>query len=106
MTLQADLKALETDAGTWDTISSTLSAAASSADGISLGTPELSWAAEVTGLTTTYAEFQTQVADRLREGEKNTSTLADGLRAVKSAYESTDAHARDEMDGLWDAVSE
>lgn len=105
MTLQADLNALETDAGTWDTISSTLAFAAGSADGLTLGTPQLSWAAEVTGLTTTYADFQDQVAERLRQGEANTSELAGGLRQVKRSYESTDTTVRDNYVGLWDAAS-
>jgi hypothetical protein len=102
MTLQADLNALAADAGAWDVISSTLGAAASSADGLTLGTAELSWAAEVTGLTSTYAEFQSTVSGRLREGEKNTTELADGLRQVKASYESTDAATRDDFVGLWD----
>ena len=106
MTLQADLTALATDATAWDTISTTLSDAADAADALTLGTAELSWAAEVTGLTATYAEFQALVASRLRQGSTNTDQMADGLRLVKSSYESTDASVRDDYVGLWDAVSD
>lgn len=106
MTLQADLQALETDANTWDDVSSTLSSAAGTATGLHLGTPQLSWAAEVTGLTSTYSTVREFMASRLTEGSTATAEMASGLRTVKAAFEGTDGSTANRFDGLWDAVSE
>ncbi len=105
MTLEADLKALATDAGMWDGISATLGTAKGAVPALALGTPELSWAAEVTGLTTTYSDFLVLVETRIGQGETETATLGEGLLRVKAAYEDTDTSARGEFDGLWEPVS-
>lgn len=102
MTLQADLNALGADAATWDGISSALSSASGGVAGLDLGTPELSWAAEVTGLTTTYADFQEKLIGLLDGGTTEASNVAGALRQIKAAYEDTDTTARDQFDGLWE----
>lgn len=106
MTLQTDLQALETDAQTWDDVSSTLSTAAPKATDLSLTVGELSWAADVTGLATTYQTYVDFVAARLGEGADETATIAAGLRQVKAAFEGAEGSNINQFDGLWDAVSE
>lgn len=106
MTLQADLQALLTDSATWSDTSLTLSTAATSAAGLWLGTSQLSWAAEVTGLTQTYADFVDQVAERLRQGRDNTAEMAGGLKMVHAEFVGTDGSVRNDLDGQWDAMNE
>ena len=101
---QADLNALEQDAQTWDGVAEDLGSAASAASQITLDTGALSWAAEVVGLTSTYADYLTFVSDRLDQGQQRTGQIAEGLRTVKRSYESTDASVRDDFVGLWDAT--
>lgn len=102
MTLQSDLNALAADATTWDNISAALTSASGGVGSLNLGTPELSWAAEVTGLTTTYSDFQEKLTGLLDGGTTETSNVAGALRQIKAAYEDTDTSARDQFDGLWE----
>jgi len=101
--MQAELAALEKDAVVWDNASSDLGGGSTAVTGLTLDTGAMSWAAEVTGLTTTYADFLTHVSGLLDEGKTNTAQIAEGLRTVKRSYESADADTRDDFVGLWDA---
>ncbi len=105
MTLEADLKALETDAGTWQGVSETLSSASSATWSLDLGISQLSWAAQPTGLDTEYDAFVEHVRGLLDGGTKNTGEIAAALRLVKASYESTDASVRDDYVGLWNPIS-
>ncbi|GAA4675489.1 hypothetical protein [Nocardioides nanhaiensis] len=101
--LQSDLDALAADAATWDDTSTALNQASLDALFLTLTVSDMSWAAEVTGLLDTYSDFRTHVSGLLGEGATNTGEIAEGLRAVKRSYESTDASVRDDYVGLWDA---
>lgn len=105
MTLQADLKALENDAGTWDDVATALASASNATWGLALGLGDLSWAALPTGLDTEYDRFLEHVRGLLSLGTTRTSQIAGALREVKASYESTDATVRDDFTGLWDPVS-
>lgn len=105
MTLQADLNALETDAGTWDDVSETIATASNSTWALALGLGDWSWAASPTGLEDEYDAFVEHVRGLLSLGATRTSTIAGALRTVKRSYESTDASVRDDYVGLWDPIS-
>jgi hypothetical protein len=58
MTYEVQLEALKADADMWDETSSTLLDASTNAWSLNLHEYELSWAAEVVGLTDTYSAIQ------------------------------------------------
>lgn len=104
MTLQSSLDALESDAVRWDTTSHTLADAGTAAQGLALGTSQLSWAADETGLTATYEQIRAKVAGLLTEGGEQTGAIATRLRQVKRDYEGTDEAARARLAGSWDVA--
>ena len=102
MTLEADLAALTSDATVWDDTSDTLANAVRTINGLVLTTSQLSWAAEITGLTAEYAAFVSRAAELVNQGRLEAASMADGLRQVRDGYEDTDTGSREEFVGLWD----
>lgn len=106
MSFQVALEALGTDASRWDDVSAALDGASTSATGLTLTTAQLSWAAEVVGLTTTYEAMRAKTERLLREGATETSTVAEGLRTVSTTYEGSDETARQRLESAWAPVDE
>jgi hypothetical protein len=104
MTYEVQLEALKTDADMWDETSSTLLNASTNAWGLNLGEYELSWAAEVVGLTDTYSAIQAKVAGLLSEGSTETSNISGTLRAIKRNYEQNEDNAEQHYKGAWEPV--
>jgi hypothetical protein len=102
MTYEVALEALAKDAQMWEETGSTLLTATTSAWDQNLGTSELSWAADVVGLTTTYSSLQAKVAGLLSEGSTETRNIASTLLAIKRAYEENEQRAEAAYDGAWE----
>lgn len=102
MTYEVALRALATDATMWDETSSVLLTASTSAWDQNLGTSELSWAADVVGLTTTYCLLQSKVAALLSEGSTETANIASTLLAIKKSYEDNEQRAESAYRGAWE----
>lgn len=101
MSFEVALEALGDDAGVWDGVSGTLSTATTSASSLTLTTSQLSWAAEVVGLTTTYESMREKIERLLREGTTATETIAANLRTVKTTYEGHDEAAKQRLASAW-----
>lgn len=101
MTYEVQLAALKTDADMWDQTSSDLLTACTSAWGLNLGEYELSWAAEVVGLTTTYSSIQSKVAGLLSEGSTETGNISSTLMTIRHNYEQNEDNAEQEYKGAW-----
>lgn len=106
MSFQVALQALGADAGVWDDVSTALDGATTSASGLTLTTAQLSWAAEVIGLTTTYEAMRAKTERLLGEGATETSTIAEGLRTVKTTYEGSDEGAKARLESAWAPIDE
>lgn len=104
MTYEVQLEALKTDADMWEQTSSTLLDASTNAWGLNLGEYELSWAAEVVGLTDTYAAIQSKVAELLSEGSTETSNISSTLRTIKRNYEQNEDNAEQHYKGAWEPI--
>lgn len=102
MTLKAAIKALHTDAATWDETSQVLSGAAGEASVLTLSEGQLSWASRPTGLLDTYAEIQAKVTTLLRQGTQVHADLSRTLDEVAVAYERNDEEAARRLGGVWD----
>ncbi|GAB2762740.1 hypothetical protein GCM10027020_13730 [Nocardioides salsibiostraticola] len=102
MTLETDLQSLTSDAAVWDDSSDTLANAVGTINELVLTTSQLSWAAEVTGLTAEYAAFVSRAAELVNQGRLETASMAVGLRQVRDGYEDSDTDSREELAGLWD----
>ena len=101
MTLKVALEALAADAGVWDDVSSTLGGARDSATGLTVTQGQMSWAADVTGLLQTYESMRSKTETLLGDGSTQTSTIAHGLRQVKTTYEGSDQAAVDRLSSAW-----
>lgn len=104
MTYEVQLAALKKDADLWSSTSDTLLTAENSAWGLTLGENEMSWAAEVVGLTTSYDSVQNKVAMLLAGGCTQTGAISDTLLAVKANYEKNEASAERQYKGAWEPV--
>ena len=104
MTYEVQLRALKTDADTWDQTSSDLLNAGTNAWGLNLGEYELSWAAETVGLTTTYSSIQAKVAGLLSEGSTETSNISSTLMTIKHNYEQNEDNAEQHYRGAWEPI--
>ena len=104
MTYEVQLAALKSDADMWDETSSTLLNACTDAWALNLGEYELSWAAEVVGLTTTYNSIQSKVAGLLSEGSTETSNIASTLMTIKHNYEVNEDNAEAHYQGAWEPI--
>jgi hypothetical protein len=98
------LEALKTDADMWDQTSTTLLNACTNAWGLDLGEYELSWAAEVVGLTDTYTAIQSKVAGLLSEGSTETSNISSTLLTIKRNYEQNEDNAEQHYKGAWEPI--
>ncbi|MFC7488015.1 hypothetical protein ACOCJ7_18375 [Knoellia sp. CPCC 206453] len=105
MSFEVALQALGDDAAVWDDVSSTLSTATTSASSLTLSTSQLSWAADVVGLTTTYESMRAKIERLLREGTTETDTIAANLRTVKTTYEGHDEAAKQRLAAAWSPKS-
>ncbi|MFQ6172657.1 hypothetical protein ACK8HX_13695 [Oryzobacter sp. R7] len=106
MSFRVALEALSADAGVWDEVSTTLDGASTTAAGLGLTTSQLSWAAEVVGLTATYESMRAKTERLLGEGATQTSTIAEGLRTVKTTYEGSDEAAKQRLESAWAPIDE
>ncbi len=102
MTYEVALDDLTADAKTWDETSSALQTASSSAWAQNLATGDLSWAAEVVGLTSTYAALRAKVAGLLSEGATETGNISSTLIAVRRNYAENEQQAQHSYRGLWE----
>ena len=102
MSIDVALEALTADAALWEDASSTLNTAAWSASALTLTTSSLSNVAADVGLVTVYEQARARIERLLREGSEELQTIADTLRAVRTAYESQDASQRATYGGLWE----
>jgi len=101
MTLKVALEALASDAGVWDDVSSTLGSARDSASGLTVTQAQMSWASDVTGLLQTYEAMRAKTEGLLGGGATQTSTIAQGLRTVKTTYEGSDQAAVERLSSAW-----
>src|SRR6476469_7668080 len=101
MTLKVALEALSSDAGVWDDVSTTLGSARDSATGLTVTQGQMSWAADVTGLLQTYEAMRSKTERLLGGGATQTSTIAQGLRTVKTTYEGSDQAAVQRLSSAW-----
>lgn len=101
MTLQADLDALTSEAGVWDTTADTLKTAGTAVDGLTLDESAFSFITFTTDVGATYAQAQTHVSTILWAGHTEAGNIANALRTVRSEYESTDAHTQAHVKGIW-----
>lgn len=101
MTLKVALEALAEDAGVWDEVSTTLASARDSAAGLTVTENEMSWASDVTGLLQTYESMRSKTEALLGGGATETSTIAEGLRTVKTTYEGSDQAAVERLSSAW-----
>jgi hypothetical protein len=104
MTYEVQLAALKSDADTWDETSSTLLTAENNAWSQTLGEYELSWAAEVVGLTTTYNDIQNKVAMLLAGGSTETGKISTTLLTIKHNYEVNEDNAEQQYQGAWEPI--
>ncbi len=102
MTLQVAIEALRADAEVWDGVAAVVGRAGQEAGSLGLGESELSWAANPTGLITTYAEIQQKAARLLGEGAQALGRLGAALDSVAMAYERDDEDAARRLKGTWD----
>lgn len=102
MTYKVALEALSSDATLWEATSTALISASTQSDWQDLNVDQLSWAAEVTGLTLTYNALQTKVQTLLSQGGTETANIAKTLRTVKKNYEENEQKARESYKGTWD----
>lgn len=102
MTYEVALHALGKDAAMWEQTSSVLTDEGGNARMLNLTTADLSFAADWTGLTTTYAGVQSKVADLLTGGGTETEHIATVLRTVKKNYEDNEAKAKASYHGTWE----
>lgn len=101
MTLKVALEALASDAGVWDDVSTTLGSARDSASGLTVTQGQMSWASDVTGLLQTYEAMRSKTEGLLGGGATQTSTMAQGLRTVKTTYEGSDRAAVERLSSAW-----
>ena len=101
MTLKVALEALASDAGVWDDVSTTLGSARDSASGLTVTQGQMSWASDVTGLLQTYEAMRSKTEGLLGGGATQTSTMAQGLRTVKTTYEGSDGAAVERLSSAW-----
>jgi len=101
MTLKVALEALAQDAGVWDDVSSTLGGARDSASSLTVTEGQMSWAADVTGLLQTYESMRSKTQTLLGDGSTQTSTIAQGLRQVRTTYEGSDQAAVERLSSAW-----
>lgn len=89
--IRVGLRSLRADAKMWqEQMAETANRAHSEAQGLTLGTSQMSWAGEASGLVATY-EAVHQKALRLTSGaEQNFLAVADALRTAADGYESSD----------------
>ena len=104
MSYEVQLEALGHDAKIWDATSDALSAASTSASGITVNTITSSVVADGTGFNSAYAELQTFVANLLAEGSTTTGAMASTLRDVRKQYEADDAAAMTRIGAEWAPV--
>ena len=101
MSFEVAIQALQDDAVVWDGVSATLSTATTSATSQTLTTSQLSWAADVVGLTETYESMRAKIEKLLREGTTETNTIAANLRTVMTTYEGHDEAAKQRLASAW-----
>ncbi len=101
MTLKVALEALASDAGVWEDVSTTLGTARDSASGLTVTQGQMSWASDVTGLLQTYEAMRSKTEGLLGAGATQTSTMAQGLRTVKTTYEGSDQAAVERLSSAW-----
>lgn len=99
MTIAVAAEALTKDAKRWDDIGDALDEATSAAASLHLHRGAFSWAGTVAA--DTYAILVSQVSSLLTEGSTQTHGAATALRAVRSDWESTEAHIQAEVGSLW-----
>lgn len=104
MTYEVQLEALRKDAGMWDDTSNELWKAENNAWSLSLTTQELSWAAEVTGLTDTYNTVQNKVGMLLAGGSTETGKISTTLLTVRHNYEVNEEAAEKSYRGTWEPI--
>ena len=102
MTYEVALEALGKDATTWDQTATVLTTEGTTARGLSLSTADLSFAADWTGLTTTYSSLQSKLAGLLEGGATETAAIATTLRTVRKNYQENEAKATESYKGTWE----
>ncbi len=63
------------------------------AQGLTMDITQMSWAADATGLTTTYAQIHDKALRLLQGAEQNFLAIADALETAANSYESSDEAA-------------
>ncbi len=102
MTYKVALEALASDGDMWETTSSTLGDASSSAAYLTLTDDDFSWVGSSTGLTSTYLQLQNRLVALLSDGSAKTKHIGDTLRNIKKAYEDNEDAAEARYRGQWD----
>lgn len=104
MTLKAAIDALYHDANAWEDIASVTNTASGAAAGLALDEGTMSWASISTGLVGTYEEVRAKAQRLLTEGTTNMNDMANTLRVVGKAYETSDESASKRFDNEWEPV--
>ena len=90
-------EALRSDASKWATASDEMTAAATSAQNLVLGTAQFGYAAETHGLVTSYTTLQQRIAHLLTGAGTEFEKISQTLKASADTYEREDAEGAHRM---------
>lgn len=102
MSVEVAVEALLYDATIWDQTSHVTNQAGHEARTLTLGAAQLSWAADTTGLLSTYGQVQDKIATLLDEASQVARGLSVTLDDVGHQYRLHDEQAANQLRGVWD----
>ena len=100
-TMQAEFEALTSEATEWDDTAAELQTAAETVAGLQLTSAQFSFISEMTGVDASYSQARQHVEDVLRAGNRECTQIAEGLRQVRTDFQSTDSSVVQAVQGLW-----
>jgi hypothetical protein len=100
-TIVAAVAALRADAGQWRRCAATLTAAGGVAADLRLGTFELSYFSEKTGLVEVYGRLQAKMAQLCAEAGENFAGFGYALDSAATGYERDEREAVHRLRGAW-----
>jgi hypothetical protein len=98
--IDVDLEAMRRDAQTWRVVADRMGDAAAAAGQLRLNGHDLSYFAEMTGLTDAYGDVQQWAAGLLEGAHKSLSSMADALTDTAATYRDDDATGAGSFNGL------
>jgi hypothetical protein len=101
MGFEVQVREMRKDAKEWVDVATTCGNAQAAANRLTLTTKSLSWAADDTGLMSTYQQIQARMARLLGEGANEYTNLSTTLYGVARAYEENDQKAAADLGAAW-----